>query len=213
MKLILIGSLMFAAPVLTHGLDIPLDGGQGTGRGMSIGYVDMEKIFQLYPKTKTAKEDYAKQLRAKREELSKKEADLNAVKNRLAVLESTLKNGQPDTSAPASAGTDPSVGGEADDLDPSLENLEAKEPQALLNLKKELEEKMADFEEQKKRSQEDLFSFERRQSQIILGNIYQALRDLAQEEQISLVVDKSSILFGGADTDLTNKLQEKVRGY
>ena len=48
---------------------------------------------------------------------------------------------------------------------------------------------------------------------MILGKIYQALRDLAQEEQVTLVVDKASILYGDSAIDLTEKLQNKVRGY
>ena len=45
------------------------------------------------------------------------------------------------------------------------------------------------------------------------GLIYKALKDLANEEQVTLVVDKSSILFGSAEIDLTDKLQQRVRGY
>jgi Skp family chaperone for outer membrane proteins len=48
---------------------------------------------------------------------------------------------------------------------------------------------------------------------MILGKIYQALRDVANEEQVVVVVDKSSILYGDANIDLTEKLQERVRGY
>jgi Skp family chaperone for outer membrane proteins len=190
-------------------LDIPLEGGGGgAGNVLSIGYVDMERIYQLYPKTRVAKEDYSKQLRAKRAELAGKEKELLAIKNRLSVLESTLKNGGADPAAAAGAAP-------VDDaaIDPSLENLEAKEPAALIQLKKELEEKQADFEEQRKRAQDDLIAFERRQNQVILGNIYQALRDLAQEQQVSIVVDKTSVLYGDATIDLTDKLQDKVRGY
>lgn len=209
-KLSLLG-LFALLTVPIYALDIPLDGAQGGSGAMNIGYVDMEKIFQLYPKTKEAKEDYAKQLKAKRDELSRREAELNNIKSRLSVLESTLKNGNSSVSEPVPA---PNSGNANEaEVDPQLENMEAKEPQALVALRKDLEEKKADFEEQQKRSQDDLFAFERRQSQLILGKIYQALLDLAQEEQVSLVVDKSSILYGAANTDLTDKLQQKVRGY
>ena len=42
--------------------------------------------------TKFAKEDYAKQLQAKREALSKKEVELTNIKNRIGILESTIAN-------------------------------------------------------------------------------------------------------------------------
>jgi Skp family chaperone for outer membrane proteins len=213
---IFVFSLFLAS--FTSALDIPLEGGGGGGTGkLSIGYVDMEKIFQLYPKTMDAKADYARQLKAKREELAKREAELNAVQTKLTVLESTLKTGaaplgHSDVDSSTST-TNPTPSVEESAIDPNLENAEAKEPQSLVTLRKELQDKKADFEEQRKRAQDDLLAFERRQSQIILGNIYQALRDLAQEEQVTVVVDKSSILYGDATIDLTDKLQNKVRGY
>ncbi len=197
-------------------LDIPLGGAIGgvESAGMKIGYVDMEKIFQLYPKTQDAKVDYSKQLKAKREELAKAESELNAVQSKLTVLESTLKGSTtPLGKSDVADGTTPPPSSTDEKIDPELENLEAQEPASLMALRKELEDKKLDFQEKKKRAQDDLFAFERRQSQVILGNIYQALRDLADEEQVSIVVDKSSILYGAADIDLTDKLQTKVRGY
>ncbi len=206
-------AVLVLTPV-SSALDIPLTGG-GTGDtvGMKIGYVDMEKIFQLYPKTQDAKVDYSKQLKAKRAELAAREIELNQVKSKITVLEATLKNSPvPLGKSDVADGTTPPVGSD-EAVDPDMENLEAKEPASIAALKKELEDKMADFEEQKKRAQDDLFAFERRQSQTILGTIYQALRDLADEEQVTIVVDKSSILYGDANIDLTDKLQSKVRGY
>lgn len=209
---LLLASLLLA-PV-TYALDIPLGGGGSETNGMKIGYVDMEKIFQLYPKTQSAKQDYAKQLKAKRAELAKTEAELAAVQSKLTVLESTLKGGtQPLGNSDVVDGSTPPVTSMDENIDPNLENAEAKEPASITNLRKELQDKKADFEDQKKRAQDDLVAFERRQSQIILGNIYQALQDLAEEEQVSIVVDKSSVLFGAANIDLTDKLQNKVRGF
>src|SRR5689334_14351380 len=90
-KFVLVTLLLFSWKV-ARALDIPLEGTTGNNAGaVSIGYVDMEKIFQLYPQTQFAKEDYAKQLAARKDDLSKRETDLQNIKNRIAVLESTVK--------------------------------------------------------------------------------------------------------------------------
>jgi hypothetical protein len=85
--------------------------------------------------------------------------------------------------------------------------------QSVDNMKKDLNDKKSELEEMRRQAKADLASFEGQQSQLILGKIYQALRDVAVEEQVSVVVDKSSILYGDAAIDLTEKLQQRVRGY
>lgn len=174
-------------------LEIPLNGGGASSAGgVKIGYIDMDRIFQIYPQTQVAKDDYAKQLKKKKDQLAEKEKELDDIKNRIGILESTL-------------GTSVNENKDADNPEVTAASVPS--------LKRDLEEKKVAYEELKKRASQDLASFQSQQSQIILGKIYQALRDLALEEQVTIVVDKASILYGDATTDLTDKLQEKVRGY
>jgi Skp family chaperone for outer membrane proteins len=190
-KLFLIASICFGV-FLTNAaaLEIPLNGaGGGSGDGgAKIGYVDMERIFQVYPQTKAAKDDYRKRLEKLKSDLAQREADLGNTRDRIAVLDSTLKGVQSST-----------------DTTPEPGNLDA--------MKKDLQTKEQEFEEARKRALDDLATFESKQSQVILGRIYEALVSLADEEQLTLVVDKSSILYGSASTDLTEKLQERIRGF
>jgi Skp family chaperone for outer membrane proteins len=190
-KLFLIASICFGV-FLTNAsaLEIPLNGaGGGAGDGgAKIGYVDMERIFQVYPQTKAAKDDYRKRLEKLKSDLAQREADLGNTRDRIAVLDSTLKGVQSSTDTPREPG-----------------NLDA--------MKKDLQTKEQEFEEARKRALDDLATFESKQSQVILGRIYEALVSLADEEQLTLVVDKSSILYGSASTDLTEKLQERIRGF
>ena len=185
-------------------LEIPLGGAaEAAAGGTAVGYVDMDRIFQIYPQTQAAKEDYAKQLEKKRQQLRDKEAEVSSLRSRLAVLESTLKDlEQPQPPADPNAAQPAQPGDSA-----------ARGQQNVAEMKKQLETQVAEYEEMRKQAERDLATFQGQQSQIILGKIYQALRDLAQEEQVTLVVDKSSILYGDAAIDLTEKLQAKVRGY
>lgn len=208
--LTLMGAVMLSGAV-SWALEIPLTGGGSeSSRGAaSIGYVDMDKIFQIYPQTQAAKEDYAKQLKKKREQLAEKEAALAEIQSRAAVLESTLKQGAPAVPPPT-----PNADGTttAPSTDPNADPL-ASAAQSLATMKRELDDKKAEMEDMKKQAAADLAAFEAQQSQLILGKIYQALRDVANEEQVAVVVDKSSILYGDASIDLTDKLQQRVRGY
>ena len=198
-------------------LEIPVageSGGAGTGGGVKIGYVDMDRIFQIYPQTRDAKEDYAKQLARKRQQLADKEAELQNLKGRIAVLESTLKDmsaQNPPPGTPASADAAQSSGTLHANPPPIVD--EPRATQSISDMKRDLEQKQAEYEDLRKRAADDLAAFESKQSQLILGKIYQALRDLAEEEQVTMVVDKASILYGSADIDLTERLQARVRGY
>jgi Skp family chaperone for outer membrane proteins len=188
-------SLAFTSSIA---LEIPLSGSvDSSGGGGKIGYVDIDKIFQIYPQTLAAKEDYAKQLKRKREQLSTKEKELSEIKEKLSVLEATLKNMESPSGISGSTASASSP----------------VQPQSFLTLKQDLENKKTEYEELRKQAATDLSVYEKQQSQIILGKIYQALKDLAQEEQISVVVDKNSVLYGDATIDLTDRLQQRVRGY
>lgn len=211
---ILAGLILVATATKAFALEIPLggatEGKTGGGGGTAVGYVDMDRIFQIYPQTQIAKEDYAKQLEKKRQQLHEKEAQVNSLKARIGVLDSTLKDmGTPATAPATSSDTVTSSATAAASLQPA----DSGSAQGMQDMKKQLEQQMGELDDMRKQAETDLAAFQAQQSQIILGKIYQALKDLAQEEQITLIVDKSSILYGDAAIDLTEKLQEKVRGY
>ncbi|MDD4005006.1 MAG: OmpH family outer membrane protein [Elusimicrobiaceae bacterium] len=86
-----------------------------------------------------------------------------------------------------------------------------------------LEEKIADMEVQvlgketsveefRQRAEKELLDYEQKRMQLILGNIYLVLRDVAISEGVSVVVDRKSILYGQNAVDLTDKLLDKLSG-
>lgn len=200
--LIFIISIVLLYPVCGNALEIPLSGGSSQAGGQKIAFVDLDKIFDIFPQTKNAKEDYANRLSKMREMLGDREKDIENLQNQINILETTLKdlNNQPSTSTETVTNQNASQSsGEGDN--------------SVSNLKNQLETKKAELDELKKSSAQELQSFENQQNQIILGKIYRALKELASEEQVSLVVDKRDILYGSVDIDLTEKLQERVRGF
>jgi len=61
-----------------------------------------------------------------------------------------------------------------------------------------------------KQAEKDLLDYESRRSEMLLGRIYVALKELAIKEEVSVIVDKRSILFGQNAVDLTGKLLKKL---
>jgi len=58
--------------------------------------------------------------------------------------------------------------------------------------------------------EKELLEYESHRSEILLGRIYIALKELAAKEEVSVIVDKRNILFGHPAVDLTGRLLEKL---
>jgi Skp family chaperone for outer membrane proteins len=58
----------------------------------------------------------------------------------------------------------------------------------------------------------NLIDIESRRSEILLGRIYKAVREVARLEGVSVVVDKSQILYGQGSVDLTDKVIKRLEG-
>ncbi|MBI5744205.1 MAG: OmpH family outer membrane protein [Elusimicrobia bacterium] len=86
---------------------------------------------------------------------------------------------------------------------PEIDAAIAKKEEALRTKEEELRvfQRMAERE---------LLEYESRRSEILLGRIYVALRELAVKEEVSVIVDKRNILFGQNAVDLTGKLLKKL---
>ncbi|MBI4352237.1 MAG: hypothetical protein HY550_12445 [Elusimicrobia bacterium] len=60
------------------------------------------------------------------------------------------------------------------------------------------------------RTERELLEYESRKSEVLLGRIYVALRELAIKEEVSVIIDKRNILFGQKAVDLTGKLLKRL---
>lgn len=74
-----------------------------------------------------------------------------------------------------------------------------------------LETKEADFKTFEALAEKSLLDLESRKTEILLGRIYGAIQEVAKNEGISVVVDKSQILFGHHAVDLTEKVLKKLK--
>lgn len=81
---------------------------------------------------------------------------------------------------------------------------------ALQKKEAELKSREDDLRYSQKQAEKELLDFESRKSELLLGRIYTALKELAVKEEVSVIVDKRSILFGQNAVDLTGKLLKKL---
>ncbi len=81
---------------------------------------------------------------------------------------------------------------------------------ALAGRESELKTKESDLRDFQRAAERELLDYESHKSEILLGRIYVALKELAAKEEVSVVVDKRNILYGQNAVDLTGKLLTKL---
>jgi hypothetical protein len=77
---------------------------------------------------------------------------------------------------------------------------------------RELSQKETDFKEFQNVQEKSLLDLESRKTEILMGNIYKAIQEVAHLEGVSVVEDKSAILLGNPAVDLTDKVIKYLQG-
>ena len=93
-------------------------------------------------------------------------------------------------------------------LNPALVEIDAK----IALRAKELAEKERDYKKHQADAEKNLLDIESRRTEILLGKIHRVVQDIARQEGVSVVVDKTSILYGHDAVDLTEKVMKKLKG-
>jgi len=87
------------------------------------------------------------------------------------------------------------------------------EEKTILNQKQQLlSQKEKEIEEKEIEKQKELDEFKKNKMLYIMKDFYNIIEQLAKEENISIIVEKSSILYGLPQIDLTQKVRERLRG-
>jgi Skp family chaperone for outer membrane proteins len=80
------------------------------------------------------------------------------------------------------------------------------------NTKKEIEKAQNALITESVKDQDDICKMEEENTNKVLEDIYKVLERVAEDENISLIVDKNQILYGQSAKDLTDKVLERLRG-
>ena len=81
---------------------------------------------------------------------------------------------------------------------------------AIAKKESDLASREEELRQAQRQSERELLEYEGRKSEILLGRIYVALKELAIKEEVSVIVDKRNILYGQNAVDLTAKLLNKL---
>ncbi len=81
---------------------------------------------------------------------------------------------------------------------------------AIAQKETDLASRETELQNDQKLAEKELLNYENHRSELLLGRIYVALKELAIKEEVSVVVDKRNILYGQKAVDLTDKLIEKL---
>ncbi len=81
---------------------------------------------------------------------------------------------------------------------------------ALTAKEADLKEKEDALKLYQRQVERELLEYESHRSEVLLGYIYVALKELAVREGVSVIMDKRNILFGHSAVDLTDKLLKKL---
>jgi len=81
---------------------------------------------------------------------------------------------------------------------------------AITKKEADLASREEELRQAQRQSERELLEYEGRKSEMLLGRIYVALKELAIKEEVSVIVDKRNILYGQTAVDLTPKLLRKL---
>ncbi len=193
----LVGMLVWAAhPAASIGLSLD----ENRERRGSVGFVDMQKVFKAYPETLRSKEHLEELVRQTEEEINLRKAELLRLRRQVLELknETTTANLQPPGALP--------------EISPSSASIAAVENSKSSLKSDELSRKEAEFKDYQSAREHELLDLESRKTELLLGKIGRAIADVAHQEGISVVIDKSNILFGHDAVDLTSKVLNRLRG-
>jgi Skp family chaperone for outer membrane proteins len=117
-----------------------------------------------------------------------------------AVAVSTAAAPAAPPAAPNAAATGPSIAERVLDLD-----------RKIVALQGDLTRKEEQYALERNETDRGLVSIEGRKTDQVLAHIYQAITVVARQEGLSIIVDKSAILYGHRGVDLTDKVLQNLR--
>lgn len=155
-------------------------------RGVVIATVDLEKVFQVYPATKKARQDLEGIIVVKETEIASKRVEVFKLIEDIQKIKAQVQIDTTTPTAPVDAA-------------------------ALTQKEEELKNKKEELKTLQKNVEKNLEDLEQAKAKTLLGRVYEALKELAQEKNVDIIVDKNAILWGSSKLDLTRDLIEKLK--
>ncbi len=219
-----------------YSVEIPIEG--SSGGAVSIACVDMEKLFKEYPKVEQSKKEYETLKKEKQTELEEKEIEIKNIQEEIKNIEKEIENikesihkiSESEIVQPIEISTAPveilistdteiliSTETFSETITTSTFTVSKTTDIATLEIqlqekKNIIEEKNKEYKELEEKIKKELKEFETSKTMAIMADLYKIIKELAEEENISIVVEKQNILYGLPNTDITDKVIDRLRG-
>lgn len=153
--------------------------------GVSLVFIDMERVFREHPIIKNAKKKY--------EEIKLSQADkIKKLQEKLSSIETELEK----------------LANEFESADES----ELPQKEKVVELKME---ELLKYEEiimkEKKRFADELAEFEKSQTELAIRELYKLMKKKAKSDKIMVIIDKSSVIYGKPEFDITEKILQEIK--
>lgn len=205
--------LLLLFVITCFGIDLQVD--SPIVRTGGVGVVDMEKVYREYPETQKLKQEFFQKTLEKKKELQALEMEIEKIKFEIKELEnkkSQLQT-QADTIAQTIVSTETAfttqTTSQFEQISITPETLSEIDSQ-IQQKKKELNIKEEELKTKSDITTKELQLLEEEKNKKIIGRIYKILKEIAQENNLSLIVDKNYILYGTPSVDLTKELQQRL---
>jgi Skp family chaperone for outer membrane proteins len=180
-----------------------------------VAFVDMKQLFRLFPETQKAKRSFEDSMHQSEEQINLRRAELLGLRAEIGRLKAERDAAEKASAAPAAPNlpgtevarsTAPAAAPSASPAD-RLAALD----KTIADKSRILAEKDADFKTFESKTEKGLLDLEGRKTEALLGRIYAAIQETAKDENVSIVLDKSQILFGHKGVDLTDKVAQRLK--
>ncbi|MFC1501395.1 OmpH family outer membrane protein [Elusimicrobiota bacterium] len=219
-------------PLSLMAIDIPLDSfsispdgkaGSKDKNGnyvLNLGYVDASTLFDEHPMKERLKKTFL-------DELKKKQKGMDEEKNSISLLESSVSKERDETAKltsdleefritsqkmiDSSSNTAKIEKKIKDDIKGKEKEISEKE-KSIKGIEENIKSKKEGLIALKQNNMEELEKLEKKQTALVLDDLYKVIEDLAKEENITVILDKNNILYGKKLKDFTPKVRQRLKG-
>jgi Skp family chaperone for outer membrane proteins len=211
-------------------VEIPLDRSAfstETSTGIAptaVAYVDMQKVFSEHPLTKRYQDEFKADVEKRKKEIDDLENQIAALNKIIIASTTVLGQAQADIqtlkSAPLATGTTAAFGNQQSSptvcVAPAALAAKQNEAKAMGDdidkMRQQMKEKREEINTKITQGKEELTRLEERQTADVLADLYRIFERISREQNITLIFDKTNILYGRDARDMTTEVLDRLRG-
>ncbi len=186
-----------------------------------VGVVDMDKVLQNYPKAQQYEYNYIQMKNIKQQEISLIEQEIeNLMKKKieytteLEQLNIQLKQLQQKQEVFVSTQNVEISSVEQKEYSQQIQqinsNIESRQKD-ISEIEKTISEKRNLLKEKQKEMESELDKYKEKSEAEIFASLYEIISEVAVEEKLNIVIEKSGILYGIPEIDITDKIIKHIQ--